>query len=135
MFYKNARVYASDCRFHHGAFEVTADGRFGQVLPDRIPEDAYDLEGATVIPGLVEVHSHGNSGFDFCDGNYEGLIRMAHYYLSCGITSFAATTSSVNVATLMSSVCAKAIKRHVVNASGKEKFMLTSPCLSVVKTG
>ena len=89
MFYKNARIYASDCRFHHGAFEVTADGRFGQVLPDRIPEDAYDLEGATVIPGLVEVHSHGNSGYDFSDGNFEGLVEMARYYLSCGVTSFA----------------------------------------------
>ena len=89
MFYKNARIFASDCRFHHGAFEVTDDGRFGQVLPDRIPEDAYDLEGATVIPGLVEIHSHGNSGFDFSDGNYEGLVEIARYYLSCGVTSFA----------------------------------------------
>lgn len=89
MFYKNARIFASDCRFHHGAFEVTDDGRFGQVLPDRIPEDAYDLEGATVIPGLVEVHSHGNSGFDFSDGDDEGLLQMARYYLSCGVTSFA----------------------------------------------
>lgn len=89
MFYKNARIYASDCRFHYGAFEVTEDGRFGQVLPDRIPEDAYDLEGATVIPGLVEIHSHGNSGYDFSDGSYEGLVEMASYYLSCGVTSFA----------------------------------------------
>ena len=89
MFYKNARIYASDCKFHLGAFEVTDDGRFGQVLPDRIPEDAYDLEGATVIPGLVEVHSHGNSGHDFSDGDYEGLKEMARYYLSCGVTSFA----------------------------------------------
>lgn len=92
MFYKNARIYASGNRFHHGAFEVTADGRFGQVLPDRVPEDAYDLGGATVIPGLVEIHSHGNSGFDFSDGNYDGLVEMARYYLSCGITSFAATS-------------------------------------------
>lgn len=89
MFYKNARIYASDGKFHFGVFEVTDDGRFGQVLPDRIPEDAYDLEGATVIPGLVEVHSHGNSGCDFSDGDYEGLKKMARYYLSCGVTSFA----------------------------------------------
>lgn len=95
MFYKNARIFCSDHRFHHGAFEVTSDGRFGQILPGREPEDAYDLEGATVIPGLVEVHSHGNSGFDFSDGNYEGLKEIAAYYLSCGVTSFAATSMTL----------------------------------------
>ena len=89
MFYKNARIYASDCRFHHGSFEVTDDGRFGQVLPDYMPEDAYDLEGTLVIPGLVDVHTHGNSGYDFSDGDYEGLKEMARCYLASGVTSFA----------------------------------------------
>ena len=89
MFYKNARIFGSDFKFHQGAFEVTDDGRFGAVLPQNVPEDAYDLEGATVIPGLIEVHSHGNSGYDFSDGDYEGLKKMAEYYLSCGVTSFA----------------------------------------------
>ena len=89
MFYKNARIYASDCRFHHGTFEVTEDGRFGQVLPDYMPEDAYDLEGTLVIPGLVDVHTHGNSGYDFSDGDYEGLKEMARCYLASGVTSFA----------------------------------------------
>ncbi len=89
MFYKNARIFGSDFKFHHGCFEVTDDGRFGAVLPGKEPEDAYDLEGATVIPGLIEVHSHGNSGYDFSDGDYEGLVEMAKYYLSCGVTSFA----------------------------------------------
>lgn len=88
MFYKNARIFAGDFRFHMGAFEVV-DGRFGAVLPDCVPEDALDLNGATVIPGLIEVHSHGNSGYDFSDGDEEGLRRMAQYYLSCGVTSFA----------------------------------------------
>ncbi len=88
MFYKNARIFASDFQFHHGAFEVI-DGKFGAVLPETVPEDAIDLEGATVIPGLVEVHSHGNSGADFSDGDYEGLKAMAAYFAQCGVTSFA----------------------------------------------
>ena len=56
MFYKNARIFTSDFQFHTGAFEVK-DGKFGVILPAEVPKDAIDLKGATVIPGLVDVHS------------------------------------------------------------------------------
>ena len=99
MFYKNARIFTDDFQFHTGAFEVV-DGKFGAILPDTVPEDAVDLGGATVIPGLIEVHSHGNTNHDFSDGDYEGLVAMARYYLSCGITSFAPASMTLDYDTL-----------------------------------
>lgn len=89
MFYKNARIFCSDFTFRVGAFEVTEDGKFGDVLPETVPADAIDLQGATVIPGLCDVHNHGNSGEDFSDGNYDGLVKIAKYLASEGVTSFA----------------------------------------------
>ena len=88
MYYRNANIFCPDFQFRMGNFEVKEDGTFGVVMGD-VPADAMDLKGAKVIPGLIEVHSHGNSGCDFSDGDYEGLKTMARYYLSCGITSFA----------------------------------------------
>lgn len=89
MFFKNARIFCDDFQFRTGAFEVKADGRFGAILPESCPADAIDLAGATVIPGLCDVHNHGNSGEDFSDGDYAGLQKMARYLAAQGVTSFA----------------------------------------------
>ena len=89
MFFKNARIFCADFQFRTGAFEVTEEGKFGAILPENVPADAIDLQGATVIPGLCDVHNHGNSGEDFSDGNYDGLVKIAKYLASQGVTSFA----------------------------------------------
>ena len=93
MFYTNARIFVNN-EFHVGAFEVV-DGKFGAILPENVPADAIDLGGATVIPGLIEVHSHGCAGADFSDGDYEGLKAMAKQYAAWGVTSFAPTSMTL----------------------------------------
>ena len=100
MFYKNARIFTPDFTFQTGAFEVTEDGRFGAVLPENIPADAIDLQGATVIPGLVDVHIHGSMGGDFSDGDMAGLEKMAAYLAGEGITSFAPASMTLPYETL-----------------------------------
>jgi len=87
MLYKNGYIFV-DGKFIHGSFRVE-NGRFTEILNAVPAEDGLDLQGQYVIPGLVDVHNHGNSGKDFSDGDYEGLVTMARYLAQNGITSFA----------------------------------------------
>lgn len=87
MVYGNAMVLGPDFRFHKGGFSVE-NGRFSRVLEVKEGE-GIDLDGAYVIPGLIDVHNHGNSGKDFSDGDYEGLKTLAAYLAKNGVTSFA----------------------------------------------
>lgn len=59
-----------------------------------------DAQGAYVIPGLVDIHTHGAMGEDFSDGNAEGMQPMADYYAAHGVTSFLATTMTLKEETL-----------------------------------
>ncbi|MBR4972159.1 MAG: N-acetylglucosamine-6-phosphate deacetylase [Oscillospiraceae bacterium] len=136
MFYTNARIFCGDFQFHTGAFEVK-DGKFAAVLPEAVPEDAIDLGGATVIPGLVEVHSHGAAGADFSDGDYEGLKSMAAYYAANGVTSFAPASM-----TLPYDVLAKAfgnakrlVEEHTPGLAVLRGIQMEGPYFSYAKRG
>ena len=87
MLYKNANIFV-DGQFQHGAFRVEA-GKFTEALNTVPAEDGIDLENQYVIPGLIDVHNHGNSGADFSDGDYDGLVKMARYLAKNGVTGFA----------------------------------------------
>lgn len=76
---------------------LDADVQFDQTFTavGRLPGEGEDLRGAYVVPGLVDIHTHGAMGEDFSDGKPEGLQPMADYYASRGVTSFLATTMTL----------------------------------------
>ncbi len=55
-----------------------------------------DAAGGYVIPGLVDIHTHGAVGEDFSDGRAEGLQPLADYYSAHGVTSYLATTMTLS---------------------------------------
>ena len=81
MLFERILYFGADFRFHTGDVEVDA-GRIAAVRPRGCTPRAM------LLPGLVDIHLHGNSGADFSDGAEEGLLRMARFLAAHGTTSF-----------------------------------------------
>ena len=64
-------------------------------LTDRTEIDA---SGLYVLPGLVDIHSHGAVGCDFSDADTEGLKSILRYERAHGITSYCPTSMTLPVA-------------------------------------
>jgi N-acetylglucosamine-6-phosphate deacetylase len=96
MLISKVRYFGEDFRFHYGDICVE-DGRFTEVA-ERDGEAPDDTD--TVIPGLVDIHIHGNSGVDISDTDYEGLTAIARYLAAAGTTSFSAASMTMPVEAL-----------------------------------
>lgn len=101
MVVNNGLVFGEDCRFSMAdlAFE---EGRITKIAPagSLAASDAIDAGGGYVLPGFVDIHTHGCMGQDVSDGKPEGLEKMLAYYGGNGVTSVVPATMSFNEAIL-----------------------------------
>lgn len=93
MILKNGLVFAED-GFRKDSIGVQ-NGKFVSV-EKADDKEILDLDGKYVIPGLIDIHGHGNSGYDFSTCDLDGLKTMASYLAKNGITSFAPASMTVS---------------------------------------
>ena len=98
MLFTNANVFLPGQGYVRGGFAVE-NGRFAEVFTCE-HAGGCDLRGAKVLPGLVDIHTHGAMGADFSDGDLAGLTRMGEYLARSGVTSFAPTSMTLPYETL-----------------------------------
>ncbi len=107
---ENALIYNSTSRsFVEGAILMDSNdnalkrnGRIIDVLPQarhayaHLPtaDKKIDAEGLHVLPGFVDVHTHGRVGEDFNTADIDGMRRAAEAYAAVGVTSIFPTLAS-----------------------------------------
>lgn len=87
---RNIRVWQEDGTFRTGELYVE-NGRFSAPFAS---DTVFDGEGALAFPGLLDIHTHGRAGADFCNADEAQLHTAARAYAENGVTSVLATLAS-----------------------------------------
>lgn len=60
-------------------------------LLEDLGEEIINGGGNYLSPGFIDIHNHGNSGYDVMDSTEEALDKMGEFHLSKGVTSYLGT--------------------------------------------
>ena len=107
-FIRNARIYRTVSRSFSVGSVLVENGRITALFTEDITPPAgipvYDAEGRRVIPGLVDVHTHGRAGGDFGTADSALMTVMAKSYLDSGVTTVMPTLASAPLSELETSI-------------------------------
>lgn len=91
MKFINALIFDTDSRrFKPGELSVVNGKITGEADGDTV-----DLGRKRIIPGMIDIHTHGHGGFESTEVDAAGMTSLAKSYASVGTTSFMATMMSV----------------------------------------
>lgn len=94
-----------------------------------------DVNGAYIMPGMIDTHIHGIGGKGADDADYKSILHMSEILSQYGVTSFIPTCCTSKEDKLIAKI------KAIVKASGKEKganilgIHLEGPFLSPEKIG
>ena len=106
---RNARIYDTANRLFFDGSLLIRDGHITEVsrkgsLEDLADVPVYDAKGRRIIPGLVDVHTHGRAGGDFGTADSALMVKMAESYLDSGVTTLLPTLASAPMEALETAI-------------------------------
>ncbi|MDD6176162.1 MAG: N-acetylglucosamine-6-phosphate deacetylase [Firmicutes bacterium] len=97
MLLKNATILNGE--FHRVKGDLLMQGETIVQIGEQIEapgEQALDCSGKLLVPGLIDIHTHGAVGCDHSSGDPEALRKIAEYEGKNGVTAFLPTTMTIS---------------------------------------
>ncbi len=96
---KNCRIF-NGLEFLDDLMDIEIQNGFITDISSGLNSDnEYDCHGKTVVPGYVDIHTHGISGFDNSDIKEEEFADMVNSYTRRGTTCFIPTFPTIGIKT------------------------------------
>ena len=111
MKFKNVALFGENFKFSYT--DVCIENG---IFADSSSGEEIDCDGLMMLPGLVDVHTHGAVGYEAKDGNVESLEVLSRFEGEHGITVFLPTTATQSTEELK--CAAKAIAEAKTCVSG-----------------
>ena len=71
------------------------DGVISAVGAEQLPCDKeYDFGDSYILPGMIDVHTHGSVGYDYSEADVSGILSAIRFQVSRGATSIMPTVTS-----------------------------------------
>lgn len=131
----NAKVFVNK-EFVEGGIDF--DKKIIKVLSkEECCEDdcTFDAEGMYLIPGLIDIHTHGALQTDVSDVEHMNLTRLSEYYANDGVTSWCPTTLTVPEDVLNKAMEAFREFERPVNGAKIAAVNMEGPFLSPQRAG
>lgn len=134
MIIKNANILMEDFKFYKK--DIKFESVISEIADNINSGESIDAKGLFLIPGLIDIHTHGCFGGDGCDADIDIYKQMSDEYARGGTTSFLMTTMTLPVESLEHIL--SVISQFIESGEGKSScrgVYLEGPFFNIQKKG